>query len=823
MTLVPPASGPPLGLSSKEARERLARDGPNTLPEPPGRPLYRRILAQLASALPLLLLAAVALDFGLWLSHGASGIPIEPLAILAVLVLNAVLGVLQEHRSEQALAELRVLGAPLSWVLRDGKFARTPAEQLVPGDVVRIEAGDRVPADAVLLPDSTLSLDESVLTGESLPIDKQGDDGVSSGTLATRGTALARITHTGSRSTMGRLARSLAEIQVGATPLERRLDAFGRQIALSVGLLALAMVVLGLALEGWHRLGAITTFAVAFAVAVVPEGMPAVLTLALTLGVERMAKKNAVVRRLAAVEALGSVTVIATDKTGTLTQNRLRVAATESSDPSLLAVVAALANDAEPGSQAGDALDLALYAHAQAAGVDLVNVRAENPRVSARAFDSAWKFMRVSVETPAGVVSYVKGAFEVLLERAQVSSADLPRWQRFHDREASLGRRVIALARGPSESEQGLELVGLVSVWDPPREEAANAVAAAMRAGVRVLMITGDHPDTARAVAEQVGLPSPAVVTGDELRSLSVAERTEALARVNVVARATPDDKLAIVEALQKSGEIVAMTGDGVNDAPAIKRADVGVAMGERGSDVAREVSDLVLLDDNFATIVHAIDEGRSIYENLQKFIRFTFSTNFALSVLVLGGALGSYVFRVRGDSGGIVVPLTAIQILFINFVGDGPPALALAIDQNPFTMARPPRAPNSRLLDRAGLEFILKVGLLEGIVGLCLLPTMPHLGFGLVETQTAVFLYEASAKLVSVYPARRVSGQTTSNRVLHASIAFGLALILGSIYLPGAGEVLGVEPLTLPALAGVFLLTAATLAISTLFMRKPG
>ncbi|HEY3497284.1 MAG TPA: cation-transporting P-type ATPase [Polyangiaceae bacterium] len=798
------------GLTSAEAEERLGAVGPNSLPPLPARSLRRRILAQFESALSLLLLGAATLDFVLWGAQGRHGFPLEPVAILIVLAINAALGVLQEYRSEHALHALETLGQPFAWVLRDGTFAHLPAEAIVPGDCLRIEAGDRIPADGAVLEQASLAVDESILTGESVAVDKSTGDGVSSGTLVVRGMGLVRIEATGAASNMGRLTRELSRIETARTPLERRMDAFGRRIAWIAGALVAALVVLGIASEGLDRAGFVVTFAIAFAVAVVPEGMPAMVTLTLALGVERMARRRAVVRRLAAVEALGSVTVVATDKTGTLTENRARVAEVLATDERQLVEAAALANDAEPDGKLGDPLDLALLAYAAGRGVDAGRLRAVHRRISSRPFDAAWRYSRVTVEGPAGVTSYLKGAFEVMLARATIEPAEADRLHAFNEREARGGRRVIAIGRAPGEREDGLELLGLVSVWDPPRESAAAAITAVQRAGIRVLMVTGDHPTTAGAIAERVGIASPRIITGDEFRSLPDAERAERIASADVIARATAEDKLTIVEALQRSEEVVAMTGDGVNDAPALKRADIGVAMGQRGSDVAREVSDLVLLDDDFGTVARALDEGRNIYDNIQKFIRFTFSTNVALAIVILGGAAGSYWLDLRDATGGLVLPLTAIQVLFINFVGDGAPALALALDRNPGVMLRKPRGLRSPLLDAPAVRFILFAGILQGSVGLGLLLALPEFGFGLAAIQTLVFVYESAAKVLSVYPARRVSGKPAPNRALHAAAALGLGLTAACALVPALRSVLG---LTTPSLAGLSIVGGCVLA----------
>jgi P-type Ca2+ transporter type 2C len=799
----------PQGLSSAEAAARLATEGRNALPSAPPRRIHQRVFAQLSGGLSLLLLAAAILDVGLWLLHGAEGVALEPLAIVSVLAINTVLGVLQEFRSERALAELRNLSQPMAWTLREQVLTQIPAEEIVREDVLRIEAGDRVPADGTLLEQSALAVDESMLTGESIPIDKRAGDAVACGTVVVRGHALLSVTATGERSAMGRLAGELIGIETGQTPLERRISAFGRTIAWVAGVAVVALIALGLLSEGLDRVGMVVTFAIALAVAVVPEGLPAVITLTLALGVERMARRSAVVRRLAAVEALGSVTVIATDKTGTLTENRLRVVEIFAANERALIEAGILANDADVEGSAGDPLDLALLEHARLRDVNAAALRLARPRLSARPFDSDWKFMRVTVDGPRGPESFLKGAVEALLPLVSQSEADKQQVLALMERESARGRRLIAVARAAGEREDELTLLGLVAFWDPPRKGVESAVAAVRAAGVRMLMITGDHPTTAAAIAEQVGLRAPRVITGGELRALPLSERVDRLAVVDVVARATAEDKLFIVEALQNNGDVVAMTGDGINDAPALKKADVGVAMGQRGSDVAREVSDLVLLDDNFSTIVSAVEEGRNIRDNIQKFIRFTFSTNVALAILVLGGALGSYAIGLRDAAGALILPLTAIQVLFINFMGDGPPALALAVDKNPSVMQQPPQPSSAPLLDSSALRFILIGGVLQGVVGLTLLLVLPGFGLQVLAIQTLVFVYEAAAKLVSVYPARRVSGEIAPNRALRVAMALGLLLILACLYVPALRGVLGLTlptPLTLGAIAACVL-----------------
>lgn len=809
------ASQPLTGLSSDEAAARLQQFGPNALPQKPPPPLWRRFLRQFRSPLIYILLFALAADFAIWIVEGATGLPVESLAIAVILLLNAGLGVYQESKSEAALSALQEMAAPLVWVLRDGQLIHLLSAELVPGDVLRIEAGDRIPADGELSEADGVMVDESVLTGESVPVEKSAHDEVLSGTLLVRGKAYVTVSRTGEKSAMGRLAVMIGGIETEPTPLERRLEKFGGQIARAVLLLVVLIAIGGLLVEGMERISHVFLFAVALAVAAVPEGLPAVLTLTLTLGVERMTKRKAVVRRLSAVEALGSVTVIATDKTGTLTENRMFVRELDSPHTDLALRAMVLANDAEAHVGAGDPLELALLAFAHKHNLDVTALRQQQPRHSSRPFDSADKFMRATVTAQGQLQSYVKGAPEVILQRSRLTTAERRVWEEKADAYAHEGYRLLALGAGAGEAETELEFLGLVLLWDPPRPEVPEAIRQAQAAGIRVLMITGDHPATALAVAHEIGLTSPEgperVLTGLEMEEMSPATLREAVRETNVFARVAPEHKLRLVEALKQNGEIVAMTGDGVNDAPALKRSDVGVAMGERGSDVAREVADLVLLDDNFATIVAAIEEGRNIYENIQKFIRFLFSTNLAEVLIVVGGAFGAALLGLHDETGALLLPLTAVQLLWVNIITDGPPALALSLDHDPGVMREPPRAPQSPLLDRQSLYFILTAGCLKAVIGGCLLVLMPRWGFSVLQTQTAIFLHTTIGQLFYAYPARRINLPPQFNAALHLAVILSIGLQLLTVLLPSLRTLLGLQPLTWELLAlvtGAILLT---------------
>jgi P-type Ca2+ transporter type 2C len=811
-----------IGLTGDQVREALERFGPNALPAKQPRSFARRFVGQLKSALIYLLLFALAVDVVAWAVAGASGAPLEALAILCVILLNAMLGVAQEYRSESALLELERLAAPRAWVLRDAYYEHIDASAIVPGDLVRLEAGDRVPADGVARSPETLSVDESALTGESLPVEKAAGEELLSGTLVAHGRALLEVQLTGPSSNMGRLAATLGAIDTTKTPLEQRIDELGGRIARVVAGLCFAMVGAGFAVRGFSNPLPVLMFAVAFGVAVVPEGMPTMMTLSLAFGVQRMARRKAVVRRLAAVEALGSVTVIATDKTGTLTQNQLVVeelqAAADRDADALCAMV--LANDSDPTSGAGDPLEIALVTYASRCGTDVAALTRAYPRISSRGFDALWRCMRATVVSPGGEqIAFLKGAPEAILSRCLLDDAERARLLERAEAAAKRGLKVLGLARGPAAAESDLTFLGLVSLWDAPRPEARAAVLAARRAGVRVLMITGDHPATAGTVAAAVGIEGSRVVHGNELE-LPDADIDRLLQASNVFARMQPQHKLKLIERLQSSGQVVAMTGDGLNDAPALKRADVGVAMGARGSEVAREVADLVLLDDNFATIVAAIEEGRSIYANVQSFIRFSFSSNVALVVLVFGAALGSLLANLRGSDGSLLLPLTALQILWINFLGDGPPALAIALDSSKDVLNDPPRLPRAPLLEPVATKFVVADGLLKGGLGLLLLVVLPWLGVSLLATASSAFLYEGIAKLLSMFPARRLHGNLRPNTWVLAATAVSVGLQLACVMFAPLRQVMGLSELRLLELSAVALALLTTFALGELILR---
>lgn len=827
MTTLDDAPPDDRGLSTTEAKTRLAAHGPNALPEKAPPALWRRVASQFHNPLVYVLLAALTLELILWATGGSVGVPFEAVMIGALLALNAGLGAAQEAKADRAMTALRALAAPKSWAKRDGQFIEVDARDLVPGDVVRLRHGERVPADGVLVASSGVAVDESLLTGESLPVEKPTLADVKSGTLAVRGSGLVHVLRTGAKSATGALATSLGEVAADRTPLEKRLHKLGNALAIAMAGLGVGLGVAGLAVAGLDGFARMLLFGAALAVAAVPEGLPAAATLTLALGVKRMAARNAIVRKLSAVETLGTVTVIATDKTGTLTENHVRVNAVETTDEAELLAAMVIVNDTTDAADDGS-LDACLLAYARDKHAPVDAYRAL-PRQSARPFDSAWKYARVTVARPdpdepgrARIVSYLKGAPELVIARLRVdAAAAIELAHRAHEL-ARAGHRVLAFARGEGDAETSLDFLGFALLGDPPRPEVKGAIAAARAAGIRVLMMTGDHPETARAIAREVGIEADLALTGAELDALEGEELEHAARSVHVFARVRPEHKLRLVDALTRAGEIVAVTGDGVNDAPALKRSAVGVAMGKRGSDVARGVADIVLADDDFASIVAAIEEGRNAYENIQTFIRFTLATNLGLVVVMLAGAIASIIeATTRGAA--LVLPLTALQLLWINFLGDGPPALALVLDRDRARMAKPPRPLSSGSIDGASLRFIGLTGASKGAIGVALLFGLPALGLGAVEVQTALFSFASIAKLASIYPARSSGAASTTlerNRTLLAVVVGGIALQVVAATWAVLRQVLELDPIGPSTWAFLASAVAVDVALGFLFAR---
>ncbi|MDQ1242468.1 MAG: hypothetical protein QG550_1720 [Pseudomonadota bacterium] len=758
------------GLAASEAARRQAACGPNRLPQAARRGPLKRFLLQFHNLLIYALLAAAAMSAGL--GHG-----IDAVVILGVVLLNAVIGFIQEGRAEQALAAIHGMIDPRAAVLRDGRRITVAAEDIVPGDLVILEAGDRVPADLRLVKLRNLRIEEAVLTGESVAVDKAiapvaataalGDrtSMAFSGTLVAAGQGVGIAVGTGAATELGRISALLGEVEKLETPLLRQMDRFARQLTLVIVLVSAAVFAFAHLARGY---GADEAFmvVVGLAVAAIPEGLPAILTITLAIGVSRMARRNAIVRRLPAVETLGSVSVICSDKTGTLTRNEMTVRAVVTAggtlevtgvgyephggfrggdrdveadaEPGLLelARAALLCNDANlrqvdgAWTVDGDPMEGALVSLAVKAGHDIDRVRRELPRTDEIPFDAAHRFMATLHHShDDGAFALVKGAPERVLamcstQRVADGSAPLDSsyWHEVVSQLARDGQRVLAFATRPmpagqqdlnfADVENGATLLGLAGFIDPPRDEAIEAVRDCATAGIRVVMITGDHALTAHAIARQLGLgDDPRVAAGHELDGLDEAALRVLARDVTVFARTTPEHKLKLVQALQAEGAVVAMTGDGVNDAPALKRADVGVAMGGKGTEAAKEAAEMVLADDNFASIVAAVREGRTVYDNVIKVIGWTLPTN--------GGEAMALIAAIAF---GVALPITALQILWVNMITAVALGLTLAFEPTePGTMLRQPRAPGQSLISGYLLWRIVFVSLLVviGVFGM--------------------------------------------------------------------------------------------------------
>jgi Ca2+-transporting ATPase len=731
-------SNPAQGLGATEAAQRLADHGPNRLAEKPPRPTWLKFLDQFRDTLVLILLGAAVLA-------GAIGDLKDAIVITVVVVLNASLGFFQEHRAEAALTALKNMLAPTARVRRDGEVHLIDAADLVPGDILLLEAGDRIPADARVLSAHSAEVAEAALTGESHAVAKlpevvdeksalaERHNMLYMNTVVTRGRLEAVVVATGMATEMGRLAGLLAETAEGQTPLQQQLDGLGKRLALIASVVVGLMFVMGL-LRGDPLVQTAMT-AIALAVAAIPEGLPAVVTVTLALGMHRMAKRHAIVKKLSAVETLGCTTVICSDKTGTLTLNQMTARALYCNgqrhavsgegygsggriegegDFRNTLLPAALCVDAriKDGQLIGDPTEGALLALAAKAGLDAESALEHLPRIAEIPFDSATKFMATFHQDGDTVLLCAKGAPDVLLGLAEVDATTRAAWVAENEALAGQALRVLALASCRIASAEfdlagdllpwvrGLNLHALVGIIDPPRAEAREAIATCHVAGIQVKMITGDHRVTAAAIARELGLHGEAH-EGRDLDGLSQEEIAALVEKSAVFARVAPEHKMRIVEALQAKGHVVAMTGDGVNDAPALKTADIGVAMGITGTEVTKEAGTLVLTDDNFASIVRAVEEGRTIYDNIVKFVRFQLSTNIGAILTVLGAPFL-----------GLATPFTAIQILWVNIIMDGPPAMTLGVEPaRPGIMQERPRSKEAAILSSQRLWRIALYG----------------------------------------------------------------------------------------------------------------
>ncbi|MFN9147183.1 MAG: cation-transporting P-type ATPase [Hyphomonadaceae bacterium] len=815
------------GLTNNEATRRLAKYGPNRLPEVRARGPVVRFLRQFHNVLIYVLIGAAIVTGTLqhWVDTGV---------ILAVVLANAIIGFIQEGKAEAAMAAIRGMLAPKAAVLRDGHRLSIDGADLVPGDIVLLEAGDKVPADLRVIEARGLFAQEAILTGESVPVEKDqtpvaadttlGDrrSMLWSGTLVTQGTARGLVVATGQSSEIGRIGGLLVGVEQLTTPLVAQIDHFARWLSFLILLVAGLLLIWGYYV-GHMPFSDLFIAVVGIAVAAIPEGLPAVMTITLAIGVQAMALRNAIVRRLPAIEAIGSVSVICTDKTGTLTRNEMVVSLVETSegfftiggegyapagtiiptgDLALLARAAALCNDAALTCKdgvwtvEGDPMEGALLAFAGKVGGDHAS-----RCLDAIPFDSRHRFMAVLTEGPLGRVTHVKGVPERVLPMC--SSIDLEVWNKRAEAMARRGLRVLALAERPEAGdlidaaslESGLTFLGLVGLIDPPRPEAISAVAECRAAGIRVKMITGDHAGTAAAIGAQIGLTNPdRVLTGTDLDKLDDVQLALEVVDVDIFARTSPEHKLRLVTALQAHGLSVAMTGDGVNDAPALKRADAGIAMGLKGSEAAKEAADLVLADDNFASIAAAVREGRTVYDNLKKVISWTLPTNAGESLVVILALLA-----------GLALPVTAVQILWINLITGITLGLALAFEPTETgTMARPPRARNAPILSGELVWHVVLVALLFLAAVFGIFTYAIDKGYSLALAQTMAMNMLVVLEIFHLFFIRNTHSTSLTwaaargTKVVWTVVITITVAQLAVTYLPPLQAVLGTKPVSL-------------------------
>ena len=832
------------GLSTDEAKKRLAEYGPNALVEKKRRSLLFILLGQFSDFMIVVLLVAALIS-------GFIGELQDTVAILVIVLLNAIIGTVQEFRAEQAVAALRKMAAPDAHVLRDAHEVTIDAAELVPGDVVMLEAGNIVPADLRLLEEEELQIDESALTGESHAIEKQiasladpelpiGDrfNLVFKSSMVTRGRGKGVVVASGMATQIGQIAGLLQDEASAKTPLQTRLSRFGRYLALAV--LAICILVFGAGLLQGQPILLMFLTAVSLAVAAIPEALPAVVTISLALGARKLIRHNALVRNLPAVETLGSVTYICTDKTGTLTQNVMTVElffvagerfeslpeSGANSPGTELGYAMALNNDitVKDDKPAGEPTELALFEAAQSAGFDKFVLEQQKPRLAAIAFDSERKQMTTLHQTSDGVTGYIKGAPERVLQQCTQSLGNdsvtefvIADVLAEAAQLANKGYRVLAFAKrefnGLPEPvkaetvERELIFLGLVALIDPPRPEASQAVTDCLTAGIIPVMITGDHPGTAMAIAQRLGITDDeqAMLSGDELAKIPDKKFSQLVETIRVYARVDPEQKLRIVRALQAKGEFVAMTGDGVNDAPALKRANIGVAMGQKGTDVAREASDMVLLDDDFSSIVRAIRSGRRIFDNIRKFIKYTMSSNSGeIWTLFLAPFLG------------LPIPLLPIHILWINLVTDGLPGLALTTEPaEPGIMKRAPRPPHENIFSHGMWQHIIWVGLFIGGISLATLAWA--LSRDVAYWQTMVFTVLTVSQLFHSLAVRSESASLwrvglLSNLPMLGAFILTLFLQLVVIYTPAFNTIFHTQPLPMLDLAACLFISSLIL-----------
>jgi len=799
------------GLSSLEASKRLERYGRNELVEEKKAGPLKLFLTQFMDILIILLILAAVASY-------LVGDVLDSAVILFVVVVNATVGFIQEYRAEKAMEKLKGLVSTEAVVIRDGKPARIPSSELTIGDIVVIEEGDNVPADLRLIEAYDLRIDESALTGESIPVQKTCENPederdvlafMDSNVVSGRGKGA--VIAVGMDTSIGRIAEMIQE-EEGRTPLQEKIASLGKNL----GLIAVVVCALVFGLQFLKGIPLVETFmtAVSLAVASVPEGLPAILTLTLALGMQRMARSNAIVRRLLAVETLGSCSVICTDKTGTLTHNQMTVRESEITSEEMGFLICALCNNATiSGERAiGDPTDAAILMFADEHGYRRDELEKKYPRLMEIPLDSTRKRMSTINRFEDGRYLLVKGAPEIVLERCSyideegavrsLEDEEVKGWLSRLDEMTSKALRVLALAyrRLPDDEddERNLVFVGLIGMMDPPRKEAADAIETCKKAGINVVMITGDHKDTAVAIARELGLMENGMaLTGRELDEMDDREFMDVVEDVRVYARVFPEQKVRIVEALQGRGHVVAMTGDGVNDAPALKKAAIGVAMGS-GTDVAKESSDMVLQDDNFATIVRAVQEGRTIFDNIRRFVKFQLSTNVGAILTIVSASLVN-----------IPVPFNPIQILWINIIMDGPPAQSLGVEPpEADIMLRKPESED--ILPGRNLLRIILAGAVMAAGTLGLYGYMLSTGAGLSRAMTVAFTVFVMFQIFNVFNCK--SGTGLSNRTLIVAVAASLILQVLVVYLKPLEGIFRTVPLT--AMDWVLIVLVASLIL---------
>jgi Ca2+-transporting ATPase len=855
------------GLTELEAKKRLQEYGPNVIEISQSVSPWKILLHNLNNIIVYLLFAAAAVAF---LMHDT----VEGIAVLIAIVIAVLSGFLSEYKAQKSVEALQRMVKTVAKVVRDGDIKEIAASDLVPGDLIFIEEGDSISADGRILQEKNFSADESALTGESEPVVKQsaplfekevsiGDriNMVHAGTAATRGNAYAIVTATGKKSELGRISEMLTETEQRDTPLEQQLDRLGKTLMIISTVVAVVVTVTGIftgkPLYDMIKIGII------LAIAAVPEALPAVSTITLALGMRTMAKNHALVKNLPAVETLGSTTLICTDKTGTLTENQMTVTeivlsssktytvsgngyepegsiqdtqstqeASDNPDVQKLITAGVLCSNAtlvqDPQYRIiGDPTEGSLVVLGKKLQIDREDLEDSSyQRIGEIPFDLSDKYMVTAYSHENSTSVYIKGAPDVLFDLSQEKSETIQTLQDANDTLTGKGMRVLAIGSineysgDASESslrealQHGFTLLGLVGIIDPPREDVRNAVLEAQEAGIRVIMITGDHPKTAQIIAERIGLQdSKTVITGKELDTLSDDELAQRIKQTSIFARVSPENKLQIVRALNLAGEVTAMTGDGVNDAPALSGADIGIAMGIRGTEVAKEASDMILTDDRFSTIVDAVREGRVIFDNLAKFINFLFSCNF-IEILVVFAAVIM----------GLPVPIAALQILWLNLVVDVLPAMSLAWEPGePEVMKRPPRDPQTGIITKNFILEVLVSGVLLSAGSLGVYLWAMHLNLDVPTAQTLTFTTMAIAQLTHIFNVRKKRGfglnfSIFHNPVLIIAILISVALQLGSLYIPFFNHVLGTRALTLEHWLWIFIGTVIPMVLIQLW-----